>query len=89
MKSGCLAHILITPHALFTLVRDDLAAALEEHIIYDVGDICPDHGDGNEDAPKREFCLVSSCRDSKGTSFWIISEPNVSTSTVLLAEEKW
>jgi hypothetical protein len=86
-KTEHIGDVLITPHAFRILVRSELTAALESHIATDDRGACPEPSD--EDAPQPEFCLLSSYRDSKGTSFWILSMAHNVPPILLLAEEQW
>jgi hypothetical protein len=82
-----LGRAVITPNALDILVSADVMAALGRHVAGDWGDVCPEDWEENELSLKEGFRLLSSYRDSKGTTFWIVTEADRSATTVLLPED--
>lgn len=79
--------VVITRGALAALSPEAVENALRRHTSGDWGEV--DKSDSNEnDLSLREgFRILSAFRDPKGTAFWIITEADRSSTTVLLPEE--
>ncbi len=76
----------ITPGALAELSHDDVQLALARHVGGDWGDVCDDDKQANDNA----LCggrLFSVYHTTAGVKFWIITEADRSSTTVLLPEE--
>lgn len=82
-----LGTVVITTHANSVLDRDDVLRCLDRHVIGDWGDVCDDDKSENELSLKEGFRLLSAYTDRHGTKFWIITEADRSSTTVLLPED--
>ena len=82
-----LGQVVITPGALNVLTANDVRSALQRHSTGDWGDV--DQGDRqeNELSVCRGFRLLSAYRTSSGTKFWVITEADRASTTILLPEE--
>ena len=82
-----LGHLVSTPNALAKLTHDDILTAIYRHAAGDWGDV-DDHDRGhNESALEKGERLVSVYRTTRGVKFWIITEADRSSTTVLMPEE--
>ena len=81
--------VYITPGAAeqFTASGDDPLAFLIKHIGGDWGDLTEEDKQENELSVREGFRILSAYRMSNGTKFWIISEADRSSTTILLPEE--
>lgn len=86
-KSFPLGQVVITSNALAQLHSEDVHSALRRHAARDWGDVAPDDWAENELSLKEGFRLLSSYRDRNGLKFWIITEADRSSTTVLLPED--
>jgi hypothetical protein len=82
-----LGRTVITPNALDHVHRADVCAALRRHTCGDWGDLSADDKAENELSLKQGFRLLSAYCDRNGTRFWIITEADRSSTTVLLPED--
>ena len=82
-----LGMVVSTPNALDTLVAEDLHAAIQRHHCGDWGDVDPHDRKENERALKQGNRLFSVYHDRAKTKFWIITEADRSSTTVLLPED--
>lgn len=83
-----LTHIIVTERALSKLDYDkDIHAALARHQVGDWGDVDDDDWEFTENLFSRGKRLFSRYHSSQGLEFWIITEPDRSTSIVLLPED--
>ena len=82
-----LGQTVITPNALNTLHPEDVKDALVRHARGDWGDC------GKEDAAENEFAvgkhlrLFSVYHDRNGEKFWIITEADRNSTSILLPED--
>jgi len=82
-----MGRLLTTPNALQTLHQEDVLTAIGKHIAGDWGDVGKEDWQENELSLREGFRLVSVYHDRNGTKFWVITEADRSTTTVLLPED--
>lgn len=79
--------LVATQGAVMQIEAEDVAKALIRHQSGDWGDVCPEDWAANDGALATGGRLLSSYRTAGGTKFWIITEADRSSTTVLLPEE--
>ena len=79
--------IVATPNALDHLTTDDIRSGLLRHVTGDWGDLDADDRQENDLALAQGRRLLSAYQASNGTKFWIITEADRSSTTVLLPED--
>lgn len=77
----------ITPGAKAVLLDADVMAALARHLAGDWGELDEHDWQENELSLQRGFRLLSAYQSSEGVKFWIITEADRSSTTILLPEE--
>ncbi len=82
-----LGQIVTTPAALGAVSQPDIAAALRRHAVGDWGDTAPDDRAANDDALRSAERLLSVYQSAIGTTFWVLTEADRSTTTVLLPDD--
>jgi hypothetical protein len=83
-----LGSLVITPNALAALSTGDVLIALRRHSRGDWGDVLGwEDRKSNDEALKTGARLLSAYRSRKGVKFWIITEADRSSTTVLLPED--
>ena len=82
-----LGQLMITPNALSTIAPPEIATALSRHLQGDWGDCCPDDRAANDAALLEGSRLFSVYHTANGTKFWIITEWDRSSTTVLLPQD--
>ncbi|HWD40377.1 MAG TPA: hypothetical protein VG944_16125 [Fimbriimonas sp.] len=82
-----LGRTVITPGALEALDPDDVLTAIRRHVRGDWGDCAPDDREENEFSVDKNLRLWSVFHDRHQTKFWIITEADRSSTTVLLPSE--
>jgi len=82
-----LGQIVATPNALNHLTQDDIRSGIIRHQSGDWGDIDADDRKENDLALERGTRLLSAYQASNGVKFWIITEADKSSTTVLLPED--
>ena len=82
-----LGQTVATPHALQTLSTDDIQRALTRHVTGDWGDCCPDDRVANEQALEQGGRLFSVYHADNSMKFWVITEADRSSTTVLMPED--
>ena len=82
-----LGQTVITPNAKETLHFEDVFNALQRHAHCDWGDCTKGDAEENELSLKEGFRLFSVYHDRAGTKFWIITEADRSSTTILLPED--
>ena len=82
-----LGQLVATHNALEHITQDDIMAALQRHVAGDWGDVCAEDKQTNDRAVVEGMRILSSYRAANGTKFWIISEADRSSTTVLLPED--
>lgn len=86
MKFG-LGHLYITANALQVLTELDTREALRRHMSGDWGDVGEEDWKWNDVALENGTRLLSSYRSAKGEKFWIITEADRLSTTILLPED--
>lgn len=86
-KNVPLGSTVITRGALDALPAHDVHIAMGRHQRGDWGEVCPDDWQENEFSYDKRLRLVSSYTASNGVKFWIITEADRASTTVLLPEE--
>lgn len=82
-----LGQVVITPNALDQLNPQDVSACLRRHVRGDWGELDAHDLAENELSLQQGFRLLSAYSDRHGTRFWIITEADRQTTTVLLPED--
>ena len=82
-----LGQIVATPNALNHLTQDDIRSGIIRHQSGDWGDLDADDRKENDLALERGTRLLSAYQASNGTKFWIITEADKSSTTVLMPED--
>jgi hypothetical protein len=82
-----LGRIVATPNALNHLTQDDIRSGIIRHQAGDWGDLNADDRKENDLALEKGTRLLSAYQASNGTKFWIITEEDKSSTTVLLPED--
>ena len=82
-----LGEIVATAHCHQTISERDRLIALNRHASGDWGDICEDDRGLNELSLRDGSRLLSVYKDSKGKTFWIITEADRSVTTLLMPED--
>ncbi len=77
----------ITPQALLTIDEVDFFTCFIRHRSGDWGDLDEQDWKANDDAVESGSRILSFYSDRRGNSFWIITEPDRSSTTVQLPEE--
>ena len=82
-----LGQIVATPNALAHITQADIMAALLRHVVGDWGDVCAEDKQVNDQAVVDGMRVLSAYQAANGTIFWIITEADRATTTVLLPED--
>ena len=82
-----LGQTVITRNAQNELHPEDVFLSLRRHAARDWGDVCPSDKAENDLSLRQGFRLLSAYTDRNGTKFWIITEADRSSTTVLLPED--
>lgn len=82
-----LGQLVATPGVLELVTHDEITRALDRHICGDWGDVCKEDRKANEEALINSLRLVSVYHSQGGIKFWIITEHDRSSTTVLLPSE--
>jgi hypothetical protein len=82
-----LGQIVATPNALNHLTQDDIRSGIIRHQSGDWGDLDEDDRKENDLSLERGTRLLSVYHASNGVTFWIITEADKSSTTVLLPED--
>ncbi len=77
----------ITPGAQDLIPMKEVEVALNRHAIGDWGSICDEDRAQNEWALRNEARLMSVYESDSGEAFWIITEADRSSTTILLPSE--
>lgn len=86
-KSVPLGRVVATPGALGVIPPLELLQALDRHQRGDWGEVCADDWEENELSYEKGFRILSAYRTSTEVRFWIITEADRSSTTILLPEE--
>ncbi len=82
-----LGETVITANALGQVHPSDVCMALQRHACGDWGDLSAADEAENAFSLKEGFRLLSAYSDRNGTKFWIITEADRRSTTVLLPED--
>lgn len=82
-----LGQIVATRAALQVLTPDDIVSALNRHSAKDWGNIDPCDRQANDLALLHGSRILSAYQGTSGESFWIITEADRSSTTVLLPSD--
>jgi hypothetical protein len=82
-----LGQIVATPNALNHLTQDDIHSGIIRHQSGDWGDLGEDDRKENGLSLERGTRLLSVYHTSNGVTFWIITEADKSSTTVLMPED--
>ena len=78
--------IVATQGVLAKISGNDIMKALRSHVYGDWGDLDEDKAE-NEFSVENGYRFLSSHISSNGIKFWVITEADISETTVLLPEE--
>ncbi len=79
--------LMITRNAKNALPRREVDAAINRHLSGDWGDVCQSDWQRNEQTLRDGDRLLSVYQTQDGEKFWIITESDRSTTTVLLPSD--
>ena len=82
-----LGRLVATPNALNQLTQDDILTGISRHQAGDWGDMVPDDRNENDQALAKGCRLLSVYHATNGLTFWIITEADRNSTTVLLPED--
>lgn len=82
-----LGKLLITPGAEAALPHHEVLRALGRHARGDWGELSAEDRAENELSLREGFRILSAYRTDSGVKFWIITEADRASTTVLLPEE--
>lgn len=82
-----LGRIVATAHVLQVISHDAIQNALRRHMIGDWGELDPDDRNANDLAVLEPGRILSAYCDASHVRFWIITEWDRSTTTILLPED--
>lgn len=86
-RSFSLGKLYVTGMARETLTYDDILLALGRHSRCDWGDCCPEDWEQNDLSLDDERRLFSVYHAADGTKFWVITEADRSSTTVLFPSD--
>ncbi len=79
--------VQLSERANAVLEKEDVWRMLFRHCQGDWGDVCEEDKRANDEALKSGARLLSSYHDRNGVKFWVITEADRSSTTVLLPGE--
>ena len=82
-----LGRIVATPNALSELSQQDMLSAIKRHQAGDWGELDEHDRQANDRALSNGTRLFSVYRSANGIRFWVITEADLSATTVLLPED--
>lgn len=82
-----LGQMVMTPGARDAIPPSEMMHALRRHARGDWGDLCEEDRKANDHAVRGGSRLLSAYHSKGGVKFWIITEADRSTTTVLLPDE--
>jgi hypothetical protein len=82
-----LGQLVATPGIMELVNHEEITRALDRHISGDWGDVDEEDREANEQALVNGLRLLSVYGSTSGTKFWIITEHDRSSTTVLLPSE--
>ena len=82
-----LGRIVATPNARQSITQDDILLGIQRHQAGDWGNLTDDNRAANDRALAQGGRIVSAYNATNGTKFWLITEADRSTTTILLPED--
>ena len=82
-----LGKLLATPGLMESITPEEMAIAIGRHHNCDWGDVCKEDKEQNELSLKEGMRILSSYKTEDGVKFWIITEADRASTTVLLPSE--
>ncbi len=82
-----LGRVVTTQNAKASLEHEEIVAALGRHVTGDWGEVSPEDRKENELSLRESFRLFSVYRSKDGEKFWVITEADRSSTTVLMPED--
>ena len=82
-----LGNVFVTRYAAKLLNKDDVFTALGQHLTTDWGGLELQDWKANDEALEFGGRILSSYRDKDANKFWIITEGDRSSTTILLPQE--
>jgi hypothetical protein len=82
-----LGRLVATSNAASQLSPEDVAVGIGRHASGDWGEVCDEDRASNEEALVEGLRLMSVYTSTSGLTFWIITEWDRSTTTILLPED--
>ena len=82
-----LGTIFVTPGVVDEIDRDEIYKALSRHQRYDWGNVCEEDWEANDKAVKNNSRILSSYTSKDNVDFWIITESDRISTTIMLPEE--
>lgn len=82
-----LGRLVATPNAVASIPNDEMLVALRRHLVGDWGQMTVHDWEANELALTDGSRLFSVYRTSQGVKFWIITEADRTSTTVLLPQD--
>lgn len=82
-----LGRLTITPAAQHLLSEEDVLTAFRRHVQGDWGDVDEHDAEQNEWALLNDARIMSVYKTVTGASFWVITEADRSSTTILLPED--
>ena len=82
-----LGRTVATPNALQSITQDDILTGIKRHQAGDWGTLSEDDHAANDCALVHGGRIVSAYNAMNGTRFWLITEADRSTTTILLPED--
>jgi hypothetical protein len=82
-----LGQLVMTPGAMAKITQELMIISLSRHVRGDWGDVDKDDRAANEQAVHDNYRILSSYPAEDGEPFWIITEADRSSTTLLLPDE--
>ncbi|MEI6197761.1 MAG: hypothetical protein WCS42_25890 [Verrucomicrobiota bacterium] len=82
-----LGNVVITPNALGQLTPTDIQRGLQRHQAGDWGELDEHDRQENDAALRTGLRLLSAYRAASGVTFWIISEADRNSTTLLMPDD--
>ncbi len=79
--------IVVTPSCLDVISTDDIATGIRRHQAGDWGELPEEDREANNQALIVGTRILSAYRSAKGLKFWIITEADRRSTTILLPED--
>lgn len=87
VKTFELGRLLITPHAQEELDPADVFEGIQRHSVGDWGELDDEDRQENDLSLREGFRLLSAYTGRSGLKFWVITEADRSSTTVLLPDD--